>query len=30
MSDVEQYRIAEEPFYRSISNEVELYEAAYA
>lgn len=30
MSDIDQYRITKEPFYQSISNEVELYEAAYA
>ena len=27
--DVDQYLIAQEPYYRSVSNEVELYEAAY-
>lgn len=29
MSDVDQYLVHEEPFYQSIANEVELYEAAY-
>ena len=30
MSDTQQYMITEEPFYQSVANEVELYEAAYA
>lgn len=30
MSDIDQYLIKEEPFYQSQSNEVSLYEAAYA
>ena len=30
MSDAEQYRIKEEPYYRTVTNEVALYEAAYA
>jgi len=30
MTDKEQYRVREEPFYQSQSDEVELYEAAYA
>jgi len=30
MTDKEQYRVHEEPFYQSQSDEVELYEAAYA
>jgi len=29
MSDREQYLITEEPYYRTVANEVELYEAAY-
>jgi nitric oxide reductase NorQ protein len=28
-ADVSQYRVTQEPYYRSVSNEVELYEAAY-
>ena len=27
---IEQYRVTEEPYYRTIADEVELYEAAYA
>jgi nitric oxide reductase NorQ protein len=27
--DTEQYKVKEEPFYKSVANEVELYEAAY-
>lgn len=30
MSDAEQYRIKEEPYYRTVGDEVSLYEAAYA
>jgi nitric oxide reductase NorQ protein len=30
MSDTEQYRIKEEPYYRTMGDEVTLYEAAYA
>ncbi|RKZ88273.1 MAG: AAA family ATPase [Candidatus Parabeggiatoa sp. nov. 1] len=30
MSDAEQYRIKEEPYYRTLGDEVSLYEAAYA
>lgn len=30
MSDANQYRIKEEPYYRAVSDEVTLYEAAYA
>ena len=31
MSDIiKQYRIEKEPYYRPVSDEVELYEAAYA
>lgn len=30
MSDAEQYRIKEQPYYRPVGNEVELFEAAYA
>jgi len=28
--DVDQYRITEEPYYRAVGNEIEMYEAAYA
>ena len=27
--DIDQYKIKQEPFYKSVSDEVELYEAAY-
>lgn len=30
MSDAEQYRISQQPYYRSVESEVEVYEAAYA
>ncbi len=30
MSDIEQYFVKEEPYYRPLDNEVELFEAAYA
>ncbi len=30
MKDIEQYQVREEPYYRSVGNEVQLYEAAYA
>ena len=29
-NDVAQYRVTQEPYYRTVSNEVELYEAAYS
>ena len=29
-SDIAQYQVAQEPYYRTVSNEVELYEAAYS
>jgi nitric oxide reductase NorQ protein len=29
-SDVSQYRVTQEPYYRPVANEVELYEAAYS
>ena len=28
--DIEQYKVKQEPFYKSVANEVELYEAAYS
>jgi nitric oxide reductase NorQ protein len=30
MTDVDQYRITEQPYYRTLADELELYEAAYA
>ncbi len=30
MENIDQYKITEEPYYRSVSDEIELYEAAYA
>ncbi|HQU16983.1 MAG: AAA family ATPase [Chromatiales bacterium 21-64-14] len=29
MSDIEQYKISEEPYYRAVADEIALYEAAY-
>ena len=29
-TNIEQYKVAKEPFYKLVGNEVELYEAAYA